>query len=76
MRNKLAWVAILAAATACLSGCSYLRPTGPCFGTGCPARTVGHNGQYKLGEGPKKATALATPASKVPSPSTQKALGN
>jgi hypothetical protein len=75
MRNKLAWVAILAAATACLSSCSYLRPTGPCFGTGCPSRTVGQNGQYKLGQGPKTAVT-ATPASKVPAPSTQKAQGN
>lgn len=57
MRNKLAFVAILAAAAACLSGCSYLMATGPCFGTGCPSRTVGHNGQYKLGQGPKTATS-------------------
>jgi hypothetical protein len=36
-----------------LAGCYLLRPSGPCFGVGCPARTVGQNGQYKKGEGPK-----------------------
>jgi hypothetical protein len=36
-----------------LAGCYLLRPTGPCFGVGCPAHTVGENGQYKKGEGPK-----------------------
>jgi hypothetical protein len=36
-----------------LAGCYLLRPTGPCFGVGCPAHTVGQNGQYKKGEGPK-----------------------
>jgi hypothetical protein len=56
MRNRLAFVAILAAAAVCLSGCSYLIATGPCLGTGCPARTVGQNSQYKLGQGPKTAT--------------------
>jgi len=56
MRSKLACVALLVATTACLSGCSYLHPTGPCFGTGCPARTVGQSGQYKLGQGPKTAS--------------------
>ncbi len=55
MRSKLAYGFILAAAASCLAGCSYLRPTGPCFGTGCPARTVGQNGQYKMGQGPKTA---------------------
>jgi len=53
MRSKLAFGLILASAASCLAGCSYLRPTGPCFGTGCPARTVGQNGQYKMGQGPK-----------------------
>jgi hypothetical protein len=53
MRSKLACAAILVATTAGLSGCSYLRATGPCFGTGCPSRTIGQNGQYKLGQGPK-----------------------
>ena len=36
-----------------LAGCYLLRPTGPCFGVGCPTHTVGQNGQYKKGEGPK-----------------------
>jgi len=36
-----------------LAGCYLLRPTGPCFGVGCPAHTVGENGQYKKDEGPK-----------------------
>jgi hypothetical protein len=73
MRNKLACVAILVAATTCLSGCSYLRPTGPCFGTGCPARTVGQNGQYKRGQGPKTAAtpAQATNTSATPPQKTQ-----
>jgi hypothetical protein len=42
-----------------LAGCYLLRPTGPCFGVGCPAHTVGQNGQYKKGEGPKSQTANA-----------------
>jgi len=66
MRNKLAFVAILAAAAACLSGCSYLIATGPCFGTGCPARTVGQNGQYKRGQGPKTATRAHAANSLLP----------
>jgi hypothetical protein len=66
MRSKLAYGFILAAAASCLAGCSYLRPTGPCFGTGCPARTVGQNSQYKMGQGPKTAAnpaQAAAPAS-------------
>jgi hypothetical protein len=66
MRSKLAYGVTLAAAAFCLSGCSYFRPTGPCFGTGCPARTVGQSGQYKLGQGPKPATAAATPPASQP----------
>ena len=66
MRSKLAYGFILAAAASCLAGCSYLRPTGPCFGTGCPARTVGQSGQYKLGQGPKSATATAAPQTPPP----------
>ena len=42
-----------------LEGCYLLRPSGPCFGVGCPARTVGENGQYKKGEGPKSQPANA-----------------
>jgi hypothetical protein len=73
MRNKLANMAILAATAACLSGCSYLRPTGPCFGTGCPSRTVGQSGQYKLGQGPKSAATPAHAANPLatPAPKTQ-----
>jgi hypothetical protein len=74
MRNKLAFVAILAAAVACLSGCSYLTATGPCFGTGCPSRTVGQNSQYKLGQGPKPGTPAHAANSLVATP--QKAQGN
>ena len=59
MRSKFAYGFILAAAASYLAGCSYLRPTGPCFGTGCPAGTAGHSGQYKMGQGPK---AAAKPA--------------
>jgi hypothetical protein len=66
MRSKLAYGFILAAAASCLTGCSYFRPTGPCFGTGCPARTVGQSGQYKLGQGPKSATASAAPQTPPP----------
>jgi hypothetical protein len=50
---------ILVASMLSLTGCYYLRPTGPCFGVGCPARTVGQNGQYKKGEGPKTQGANA-----------------
>ena len=42
-----------------LAGCYLLRPTGPCFGVGCPAHTVGQNGQYNKGEAPKSQTANA-----------------
>jgi hypothetical protein len=75
MRNKFACLVILAAASACLSGCSYLRPTGPCFGTGCPSRTVGQKGQYKLGQGPKTAAKPAQAVQAVASP-TQKPQRN
>src|ERR1700679_1340671 len=75
MRSKLAYGFILAAAASCLAGCSYLRPTGPCFGTGCPSRTVGQSGQYKLGQGPKPtATATAAPNSTQPAGPTANAL--
>jgi hypothetical protein len=42
-----------------LAGCYLLQPTGPCFGVGCPSHTVGQNGQYKKGEGPKSQPANA-----------------
>ncbi len=54
-----AGVMILLVSMLSLTGCYYLRPTGPCFGVGCPARTVGQNGQYKKGEGPKTQSATA-----------------
>jgi hypothetical protein len=45
--------AILLLSLLSLTGCYYLRPTGPCLGVGCPARTVGQSGQYKKNEAPK-----------------------
>jgi hypothetical protein len=36
-----------------LTSCYYLRPTGPCLGVGCPARTAGQSDQYKKDESPK-----------------------
>ncbi len=36
-----------------------LQPTGPCFGVGCPAHTVGQSGQYKKGQGPGSQPANA-----------------
>lgn len=47
------FAAFLILSTFSLAGCYLLQPTGPCFGVGCPARTVGQSGQYKKGEGPK-----------------------
>ena len=49
--------AILLLSMLSLTGCYYLRPTGPCLGVGCPARTVGQSGQYKKNEAPKGQTA-------------------
>jgi hypothetical protein len=74
MRNRFACLVILAAAAACLSGCSYFRPTGPCFGAGCPSRTVGQNGQYKMGQGPKTAAKPAQ-ANQAAAPPPQKTQG-
>jgi hypothetical protein len=65
MKKKVVGIPMLACGMALLlsmlslTGCYYLRPTGPCFGVGCPARTVGQNGQYKKGEGPKTQSANA-----------------
>jgi hypothetical protein len=47
------FAAFLILSTFSLAGCYLLQPTGPCFGVGCPAHTVGQEGQYKKGEGPK-----------------------
>jgi hypothetical protein len=55
-----------------LAGCYLLRPTGPCFGVGCPARPVGENGQYKKGEGPKSQTASAQNKDSQPAQPAQK----
>jgi hypothetical protein len=55
-----------------LTGCYYLRPTGPCLGVGCPARTAGQSGQYKKNESPKAQNAQNgqnAQASKSPQPS-------
>jgi hypothetical protein len=49
--------AILLLSALSLTGCYYLRPTGPCLGVGCPARTAGQSGQYKKNEGPKAQNA-------------------
>jgi hypothetical protein len=47
-----------------LTGCYYLRPTGPCLGVGCPARTAGQSGQYKKDESPKAQKGQNAQASK------------
>jgi hypothetical protein len=59
MSKKLSGMLILCVATLWVSGCSYFRATGPCFGVGCPARTVGQSGQYKPGQAPKAQNATA-----------------
>src|SRR5580658_8396546 len=59
MSKKLSGMLILCVATLWLSGCAYFRATGPCFGVGCPAHSVGQNGQYKPGQAPKAQTAVA-----------------
>jgi len=61
MKKKAAGVLILLLSTLLLSSCLYFRPTGPCFGVGCPSHTVGQNGQYKAGEAPKAQNANAQP---------------
>lgn len=61
MSKKLSGMLILCVSTTFwLSGCAYFRATGPCFGVGCPARTVGSNGQYKPGQAPKAQTATGS----------------
>ncbi len=62
MKKKAAGVLILVLSTLSLSSCLYFRPTGPCFGVGCPSHTVGQNGQYKAGEAPKTQNANDQPA--------------
>ena len=59
MSNKLSGMLVLCVSALYLSGCAYFRATGPCFGVGCPARTVGSKGQYKSGQAPKAQTAVA-----------------
>ena len=75
MKKKAAGALIFTGATILvlsmlsLTGCYYLRPTGPCLGVGCPARTVGQNGQYKKNEGPKAQNAQGkSPQTGQPSP--------
>lgn len=60
MSKKLSGLLILCVSTLWLSGCVYFRATGPCFGVGCPAHTVGQNGQYKPGQAPKAQTAVTS----------------
>jgi len=67
------FAALLILSTFSLAGCYLLRPTGPCFGVGCPARTVGQNGQYKKGEGPKSQPANAQNKDPQPAQSAQPA---
>jgi hypothetical protein len=57
MSKKLSAVLVLCMSAVALSGCSWLRVTGPCYGVGCPGGTVGRNGQYKPGEVPKAQNA-------------------
>ncbi|MGA8408642.1 MAG: hypothetical protein WB680_15810 [Candidatus Acidiferrales bacterium] len=60
MSKKLSGLLILCVSTLWLFGCVYFRATGPCFGVGCPAHSVGQNGQYKPGQAPKAQTAAAS----------------
>jgi hypothetical protein len=69
MSKKLSGMLILCVATLWLSGCAYFRATGPCLGVGCPAHTVGQNGQYKPGQAPKAQNAAA-PHATAPNPQT------
>jgi hypothetical protein len=62
MSKKLSGMLVLCVSALWMSGCAYFRATGPCFGVGCPARTVGSNGQYKPGQAPKAQTATASRA--------------
>jgi hypothetical protein len=62
MKKKGMGVLILSLATLFLPSCVYFRPSGPCFGVGCPAHTPGESGQYKKGEAPKAQNASAQPA--------------
>jgi hypothetical protein len=64
---------LISLSTFSLAGCYLLRPTGPCFGVGCPARTVGQNGQYKKGEGPKSQPANARNKDSQPAQPAQSA---
>ena len=57
MSKKLSAVLILCMSAMSLSGCSWFRVTGPCYGVGCPGGTAGHSGQYKPGEAPKAQNA-------------------
>jgi hypothetical protein len=67
MSKKLSSVLILCMSAISLSGCSWFRVTGPCYGVGCPAGAPGHAGQYKPGEAPKAQNATA-PAKSASAP--------
>ena len=73
MSNKLSGMLILCVAALALSGCSYFRATGPCFGVGCPARTAGQSGQYKPGQAPKAQNATAPHATVPPTQASDSA---
>jgi hypothetical protein len=49
-----------------LTGCYYFRPTGPCLGVGCPARTAGQSGQYKKNQSPKAQNAQGQTPTRSP----------
>lgn len=68
MSKKLSGMLILCVGALWMSGCTYFRATGPCFGVGCPAHTLGQNGQYRPGQAPKAQNAAALRAT---APSTQ-----
>jgi hypothetical protein len=68
MSKKLSGILVLCVSALWLSGCAYFRATGPCFGVGCPAHSVGQNGQYKPGQAPK---AQTTAAQRKTAPGTQ-----
>ncbi|MGA8036024.1 MAG: hypothetical protein WA823_14315 [Candidatus Acidiferrales bacterium] len=66
MRKRLSGILVIVACTSSLSGCAFMRFTGPCFGVGCPSGTPGESSQYKLGEGPKAAPPQAQAQAQPP----------
>ncbi len=59
MSKKLSGMLILCMSATCLTGCYWLRATGPCYGVGCPAGAPGGSGQIKVGQAPKAQNAPA-----------------